>query len=475
MRTGLGLLAVSAGFLAGTPWPAQCQAENRVPFEALYRQAHELRLRQLGPEHPDTIESLVRLGVLLRTHGRAQDAETLLREALDARSRSGVAVEEILLEVAETLAALGRDAEAEDFYSRSLERAESDTGSARTLLRIAALREARGDAAGARQAYLGALEHFEKGGRVADDERKARATALNDLGLLLEAEGELNDAETIYRRSADAHAEAFGKEHPSTAVARANLAGILAMRGEADAATALLERSLTILGAAYGPRHDETARLHNRLGEIYEAQDRLEEAKAEYLAALKAWDEPSASRGLALADLGRLAGVQGNLAAAETTLREAVGLLQSAQPRLAVELAEAFDSYGSVLRTLGSLDEAERVLRKALALREGQLGASHSDVALTLVGLAGVLHLRGELGSAEPLYRRALGIQEETLGPAHPDVGETLYNMAHLAKALGDSAAARTSFERSAEILSQAYGPNDPFVAEIRAALQALR
>ena len=379
MRTGLGLLAVSAGFLAGTPWPAQCQAENRVPFEALYRQAHELRLRQLGPEHPDTIESLVRLGVLLRTHGRAQDAETLLREALDARSRSGVAVEEILLEVAETLAALGRDAEAEDFYSRSLERAESDTGSARTLLRIAALREARGDAAGARQAYLGALEHFEKGGRVADDERKARATALNDLGLLLEAEGELNDAETIYRRSADAHAEAFGKEHPSTAVARANLAGILAMRGEADAATALLERSLTILGAAYGPRHDETARLHNRLGEIYEAQDRLEEAKAEYLAALKAWDEPSASRGLALADLGRLAGVQGNLAAAETTLREAVGLLQSAQPRLAVELAEAFDSYGSVLRTLGSLDEAERVLRKALALREGQLGASHSD------------------------------------------------------------------------------------------------
>ena len=475
MRTRLWLIAVPAGFLAGTSWVAECQAENRVPFEALFRQAYELRLGQLGPEHPDTIESLVRLGALLRTYGRVKDAETLLREALGARGGPGVADEETLLEFAETRAALGRGPEAEDFYRRSLERAVSGTRSARTLLRIAALRQTRGNAGGARQAYLEALEHLEKGGPLASDERKARATALNDLGLLLEAEGELDDAEAMYQRSAEAHAVAFGNEHPATAAARANLAGMLAMRGEAVAATALLERSLAVLRAAFGPRHDDTARLHNRLGEIYEAQGRLEEAEAEYLAALAAWEEPSPSRGLALADLGRLAGVQGNFTTAETTLGEAVGLLQSAKPGLETELAEAFDSYGSVLRALGSLDAAERALRKALGLREEELGASHSDVALTLVGLAGVLHLRGDLGSAEPLYRRALGIQEEMLGPAHPDVGETLYNLAHLAKALGDTAAARTSFERSAEILSKAYGPNDPFVAEIRAALQALR
>ena len=279
----------------------------------------------------------------------------------------------------------------------------------------------------------------------------------------------------MYRKSSDAHAEAFGNEHPATAAARANVAGMLAIRGEAVAAKALLERSLAVLRSAYGPRHDDTARLQNRLGEIYEVLGRLEEAEAAYLAALGAWKVPSPSRGLALADLGRLAGVQGDFAVAETTLEEAVGLLQSAKPSLVAELAEAMDSYGSVLRAMGSLVEAERVLRTALSLRERELGESHADVALTLVGLAGVLHLRGALGLAEPLYRRALRIQEETLGPAHPDLGETLYNLAHLAQALGDTMAARNSFERSAEILSEAYGPDDPFVAEIRAALRALR
>ena len=475
MKTRLRLLAVVLGFFAATPRSAECLAGQRVPFEALFRQAYELRRSQLGPEHPDTIASLVRLGALLRTHGRAADAEPLLRQALGALGQSGTEEVEILVELAETLAALGRAAEAEDSYRRSLERAEPGMRNARTLLRIAGLREMIGDAAGARQAYLDALRDFEESGSLPVDERKVLAEAMNDLGLLLEAGGEFEAAEAMYRRSAEAHHEAFGNNHPATSAARANLAGMLALRGEAASAAALLERSVGVIRAAYGPRHDDTARLHNRLGEIYEVLGRFEKAEEQYLAALAGWEEPSPSRGQALTDLGRLEGVREDFAAAATTLAEAVRTLESAQPGFAAEFAEALDSYGSVLRALGRLDEAERTLRKALAIREQELGASHPDVALTLVGLAGVLHLRGDLAQAKPLYRNALAIQEETLGPAHPDVGETLYNLAHLAQALGDTEAARDGFARSAEILSEAYGPDDPFVASIRAALRALR
>ena len=475
MKTGLRLLAACAGFFAVTHWPAECEADQSVPFETLYRQAYELRLRQLGPGHPDTIASLVHLGALLRAHDRAEDAEPLLREALGARGRSVSADEELLVELAETLSALGRYAEAEAFFRRSLERAKPGGRSAQTLLKIADLRNGSGDSGGARRMYLGALEHFEEGSPLASDDRKAHASAMNELGLLLEAEGELEAAEAMYRRSAALHIDAFGNGHPATAVARANLAGMLAMRGDSLGAAELLERSLAVVRAAFGPRYDDTAKLHNRLGEIFEVLGRLDEAEEEYLAALAAWEEPSQSRGQALTDLGRLAGVREDFAAAETTLAEAVRILESAQPGFETELAEAFDSYGSVLRALGRLDEAERVLRKALAIRERELGVYHPDVALTLVGLAGVLHLREDLALAEPLYRKALRIQEETLGPAHPDVGETLYNLAHLSRARGDTAAARDGFERSAEILSKASGPDDPFVASIRATLRALR
>ena len=474
MRLGLRWLAVCSGLLAGAYSPAVCLAENRTPFEDLYRQALELRTSRLGPAHPDTIASLVGLGALLRAHGRPEDAEPLLRRALNASSQSGPADAATLTELAETLAALGQNAEAEGFYVRSLDRSEPGERKARALLRIAALRKRNGDAGGAQESYRGALDEFAKTGPLGMDALKARALALNDLGLLLEEEGELEDASAMYREAAEAYAGAYGETHPATAAVRANLAGALALGGEAAAASQIFETSIAVFRGAYGSRHADTARLRNRLGEVYEALGRLQEAEAEYRAALAAWERPSASRGLALADLGRVVGVQGDLAAAEAMLADAVTILRSAPPGLALELAEASDSHGSVLRAQGRLDQAERLLREALAIRERELGASHSDVALSLVGLAGVLHLRGDLALAQPLYRRALDIQERALGDAHPEVGETLYNLAHLWQALGDITAAREGFERSAEILSEAYGPGDPFVGEIRAALQAL-
>ena len=475
VRARLQSLAACAACLAGTIGSARCLAETRVPFEQLYRQAYELRLGESGPEHPRTIASLVRLGALLRAHGRPSEAEPLLRKALESQGRLSSDGANILLELGETVAAMGRASEAEALYLRSLELVPAGSRGARTLLKIAALREQGGDQGGARQAYNDALEHFEKAGPLPEEEQEARATALNNLGLLLETAGETELAEATYRRSAQAHVEALGDRHPATAAARANLAGMLALRGEAADAAELLEDSLAVIRAAYGPSHDDTARLHNRLGEIYEVLGRLAGAKTQYLAALAAWDQPSASRGMALADLGRLAGVQGDLGAAESALAEAIRDLRAHAAGSYLDLAEALDSYGSVLRGLGRLGEAEQAMSSGLAIRERELGTDHSEVALSLVGLASVLHLRGSLAQAEPLYRRALDIQEQALGPSHPEVGETLYNIGHLKQALGSAADARDAFERSAGILSEAYGHDDPFVAEVRAALRAVR
>ncbi len=464
------LAAVSGAVLLG----ADASDKGLAPFESLYREAYERRLRDSGPDHPDTVASLVRLGALLRAHGNSAAAEPLLRKALDIQGPANPTGPDPMVELGEALAALGRNAEAAGFFRRSLERAEPGGPTARVLLRIATLREDAGDGDGARQAYLEALEHFEAGAPLPAEDRLARATAFNDLGLLLESRGELAEAEDAYRRSSQAHVDEYGDGHPASAAASANLASTLAARGRVDEAATLLERSLATIRAAYGPRHDASARLHNRLGEIFELLGRLGEAGTHYREALAIWRVPSASRGLALTDLGRLEGVLGNPGAARRALVEAISLLEGAGEAFPVELAEAYDCYGSVLRESGRLDEAEPFFSKALAIRERELGPSHPDVALSLVGLAGVLHLRGEIRQAGPLYQRALAVQEGALGPNHPDVGETLYNLGHLRHSLGDTAAAKDAFERSAEILSRAYGPQDPFVAEIRAALLAL-
>ena len=475
VRARFPFVAIWAGLAASIWAPSQGLSQGDAPFERLYRQAYEIRVRELGADHPDTVKSLVRLGALLRAHGRPGNAEQLLRRALATRRTSEAEDVEVLLELGETLLALGQDREAESYLIRALDRIESGTLGARTLLRIARLREARGDRGGARTAYQSALERFGEGGPLPPDAAEARATALNNLGLLLESEGDLADAEAMYRRSADAHREALGDGHPATAAVLANVAGLLALRGESAAAARLLEQSLAVIGAAYGPDHDDTARLRNRLGEVFETLGRFDEAETQYNAALSARNEPSPERGLVLADLGRLLGVRGDLARAEPALAEAVRQLEAEPSGLDLELAEAVDSYGAVLRAAGRLERAESAIRRALSIRERELGADHPEVALSQVGLAGVLHLRGDLNLARPLYLEALGILEGALGPDHPEVGETLYNLGHLERALGDLAGARAAFGRSVRILSAAYGPGDPFVAEIRDALRAVR
>lgn len=468
------LLPAMAGFAVGLLLPQHVVAADLVPFERLYRQAYEQRLRQLGAAHPKTVGSLIRLGALLAKQGRATDALPLLRRALAVSEESGAGVATASNELATALDALGQDREAEDLYLRSVELGGSGPRQASILLRIAALRATRGDHAGAIAACRDALAEFgEHEGQLREAGRRAYADALNQYGMLLESAGQ-GSAEAVYRRALAAYSQEYGERHPATAAAQANLAGVLASKGEVAAAAEAFETVLLTLEAAYDPLAPDPARVRNRLGEVYETQGRVADAEAAYRGALSAWPAPVAERGLVLANLGRLLGVRGDLDAAERTLNEAVAALEPHADSVTAELAEALNSLGSVLREQSRLGESESALRRALALREASLGPDHADTALTLVGLAGTLHLRGELPSARPLYLRALRIQEESLGPAHPEVGETLYNLAHLSLALGDVASAKAELARSLRILSAAYGSDDAFVAEIRAALRSL-
>lgn len=474
MSKKLVQLPAAGGIAVGLLFAQLGVGGDQAPFEPLYREAYEQRLRQLGAEHPKTIASLVRLGALLAKHGQAGDAEPLLRRALAASEVIGAGVSDARKELAIALDSLGKGREAEELYLRSLESGRGDQDSASTLVRLAALRTARADDAGAIASYREAVAAFEHRQSELDEAgRRAFAEALNRYGLLLESVGDTN-AVAIFRRAVVAYSNEFGERHPATAAAQANLAGVLASRGETEMAVRLFEQALVTLDTAFEPLARETARVRNRLGEIYETEGRLSDAEAAYRAALAAWVEPAPERGLVLADLGRLLGVRGEFAAAEAALREAIEVLEPHASGWTTGLAEALDVLGSVLRAQSRLEESESALRRALALREKSLGSDHAETALTLVGLAGTLHMGGDLQAALPLYRRALRIQEESLGPDHPDVGETLFNLAHVSLAQGDLVSAKAELQQSFRILSAAYGPSDPFVIEVREALRNL-
>ena len=54
---------------------------------ALCRQVADTQRRVAGPDHPDTVELLQRLGFILRVAGRPEEAFALFQKTYDAQAR----------------------------------------------------------------------------------------------------------------------------------------------------------------------------------------------------------------------------------------------------------------------------------------------------------------------------------------------------------------------------------------------------
>ena len=142
--------------------------------EPLLRRALEINEATLGPDHPDTGDSAGNLGSLLKDKGDLDAAEPLMRRALE--------IDE---------AALGPD--------------HTSTG-----------------------------------------------ISAGNLGSLLEAKGDLDAAEPLMRRGLEIDEAALGPDHPETGNAMGNLGLLLKEKGDYDAAEPLMRRALDIEEAALG-------------------------------------------------------------------------------------------------------------------------------------------------------------------------------------------------------------------------------
>src|SRR5262249_34429314 len=142
------------------------KAGDLVGAAAAFEQALDIRRKALGPDHPDTIESLARLGLHRLLSGDAPAARPLLEEALAARRRAGtpdhLATAGALAHLAQAQHALGdlhqtwvHQTAAHVLYERVLGEVHPDA--IRTLTQASASLLALGNAADARLGYERAL------------------------------------------------------------------------------------------------------------------------------------------------------------------------------------------------------------------------------------------------------------------------------------------------------------------------------
>ena len=280
-------------------------------------------------------------------------------------------------------------------YEKVLGPEHPDT--ATSLNNLAVLLQAQGDLAGARPLYERALAIREK---VLGPEHPDTATSLNNLAVLLQAQGDLAGARPLFERALAIREKVLGPEHPDTATSLNNLAVLLGAQGDLAGARPLFERALAIREKVLGPEHPDTATSLNNLAILLQDQGDLAGARPLYERALAIHEKVLGPEHPAYGD-------------------------EPQQPRPPASGPGRPCGGAAALRArAGDPREGARPRASSIRRRASTTSPPASD--------------QGDLAGARPLFERALAICEKVLGPEHPHTNRARHNFARLLLADGD-------------------------------------
>jgi non-specific serine/threonine protein kinase/serine/threonine-protein kinase len=196
--------------------------------ESLLRQAVQIRLRVLGPDHPDTLRSQADLCITLLQRGRYSEAEKLQKQTLDSLRRVLGPDHLDTLKSMNTLAVIllyeGRLAEGEALHRQTL---------------------------AARRRILG-------------PEHPDTLKSMHNLAVVARAQHHYPEAETLFRQVLEIEGRTLGPSHPQTLKTTLNLIDTLDAEGHYAEAQQLSLRSLEVARRVLGPNHLDT--LHAMMG-----------------------------------------------------------------------------------------------------------------------------------------------------------------------------------------------------------------
>jgi tetratricopeptide (TPR) repeat protein len=209
-------------------------------------------------------------------------------------------------------------------------------------------------------------------------------SAANALGVVGKSCGDLDAAESAYRRALAA-LEAMPEQDPLTrAVLLHNLGGLAHSRGDADAGIPLAEQGLALRTGKLGADHPDVARDLNALGALYQLAGRYRDADQAYRAALAAFERSYGSDhfevAMTCANLAVLRSDQGDFAQAEAEGRRALRILETVLGPADAEVGLTLLNLAAAVAGLGRDAEATELATRAAEILRAQLPADHPHV-----------------------------------------------------------------------------------------------
>ena len=373
--------------------------------ERHYARMHEIRLQELGAEHPLTLKARTALGLLLDDQGHHVKAERELRKTLDVMQRvlgpkhhdSFAAFNGL----GRSLMSQSRNAEAEELFRKLLEWQVAEFGE----------------------------KHL--------DSIRFRSTLA---GSIL-CQFRYAEAETIIREVLSAQQNRLGPEHPHTLVTMGNLALCLHGQQRLEPAERLIREALLIERRVFGKDHPTRLDSLSNLSTVVADQDRFTESKqilldnVERRRRVQGDEHPQL-----LKDLANLATVHFSLAEcteAEQLNREVLNIQRRVWGDEHLETLRTRGNLVAVIASQGRLTEAEQLGREVLAGLQKVAGPNHPTTLNAMGALCECLEKQERNDEAERLGRELLKVSSLAMGESHPI---TLRNRSMLAGILDSSA-----------------------------------
>lgn len=299
--------------------------------------------------------------------------------------------------------------------------------------------------------------------------------ASDTLGVVLQLQGKLAEAEPFHRASLERLRRTLGPDHLDTIASTNNMGFLLFGLGKMSEAETCFRDALERLRRVQGNDDSDALAALNNLASIIQRQGRLDEAGSMFRDGLersrrtKGEDHPQT---LQFANnMGFLLYLQGRLAESEPYTRDTLEKRRRLLGADHWDTLQSINNLGLLLQAQGKLRDAEPYFQEALERRRRVLGENHQATLQSIHYLGVLLRDEGRLAEAESLIVNALEKRRHTLGNAHPDTLESVNDMGVLRLANGRPEDAEPLFREALAGHEVAFGKASLAATESRVRL----
>jgi serine/threonine protein kinase len=340
--------------------------------EKIFRQAMEGGRRTLGPEHIDTMDAMFGVAVMQENMGHSAEAAATFGELLALQQRKlgpdDIRTLATSSELASSLMSLGKYEDAARLYraagdgeSRTVGPEDPRTLGTLNNLSVAYMHLGRLDEA---EQLLSRIYEVKR--RTLGEDHIDTLNTVGNLGSIQLEQQHLPEAENRFKDLVERSRRTLGQENPLTLEAMRALARTYLEQGKSEKAEALIEQALAGQRRVFGPDHPQTLESIATLAEARDVRHRYAEAErlsAEAVAGyerakMTSGDEIAYARamhGRALLGLKRHADAERELLQAQKLSRPGTN-----QTKVVASLVALYDSWESAEPERGHAAEAAR-------------------------------------------------------------------------------------------------------------------